>query len=80
MKGQWERYAVLNLGLVIPESFVRAKVESKRKLRDQWHADFYALSTLDINRATLSLHRARQGDCELIALAWTRPVSIIAQT
>jgi len=34
MKGQWERYAVLNLGLVIPESFVRAKVESKKKLRD----------------------------------------------
>jgi hypothetical protein len=34
MKEQWERYAVLNLGLVIPESLLRAKVESKKKLRD----------------------------------------------
>jgi hypothetical protein len=45
MKGQWERYAVLNLGLVIPESFVRAKVESKKKLRDVIFND--ALSTLN---------------------------------
>jgi hypothetical protein len=32
LKQQWERYAVLNLGLVIPESLLRAKVETKKKL------------------------------------------------
>jgi hypothetical protein len=34
MKEQWGRYAVLNFGLVIPESLQRAKVESKKKPRD----------------------------------------------
>ena len=44
MTEQRERYAVLTPGLVIPESVLRAKMESEKQLRN---GIFYALSTLN---------------------------------
>ena len=44
MTEQRGRYAVLTPGLVIPESLLRAKMESEKQLRN---GIFYALSTLN---------------------------------
>jgi hypothetical protein len=44
MTEQRGKYAVLTPGLVIPESLLRAKMESEKQLRN---GIFYALSTLN---------------------------------
>jgi hypothetical protein len=78
MKEQWKRYAVLNLGLVIPESLLHAKVASKKKPRDVIFNDrvaFYLQDAETRNAGSFALFEMLCDSADAMAEEWLQESS-----